>query len=99
VKKSLKENDEVESIAQKTQATVQKLYKVIPKVPIVVGATMEEKVLNIDEFIKGFRSHIEYLQLCSALGMRLEVREGRERIVITTVTNIKKIEEECAKLC
>jgi len=31
--------------------------------------------------------------------MPLEVREGRERMVMTTVTNIKKIEEECAKLC
>jgi hypothetical protein len=35
VKKSLKEKDEVEGIVQKIQATVQKLYKEIPEVPIV----------------------------------------------------------------
>jgi translation initiation factor IF-2 len=47
VRKSLKEKDEVETIAQKTQEVVQKLYKAIPEVPIVVEATMEEQVLNM----------------------------------------------------
>jgi hypothetical protein len=27
-----------------------------------------------------------------------EVRAGRERMMMTTITNIKKVEEECAKL-
>jgi hypothetical protein len=35
--------------------------------------------------------------LCSALGTLPEVREGRERMTMTVVTNIK-VEEECAKL-
>jgi cell fate (sporulation/competence/biofilm development) regulator YmcA (YheA/YmcA/DUF963 family) len=39
---------------QKTQATVQKLYKEIPEVPLVVEATMEEQVQMIGEVIKGF---------------------------------------------
>jgi hypothetical protein len=38
----------------KTQEIVQKLYKDIPKVPLVVEATMEEKVQMISEVIKGF---------------------------------------------
>jgi hypothetical protein len=54
VNKSLKEKDEDESIVQKTQAVVHKLYKEIPEVPIVVEATMEEQVLKINEVIKGF---------------------------------------------
>jgi hypothetical protein len=54
VNKSLKEKDEAEIMAQKTQATVQKLYKEILGSPIVVEATMEEQVLNIGEVIKGF---------------------------------------------
>jgi hypothetical protein len=41
-------------MANKTQAAVQKLYKAIPKVPLVVEATMEEQVQMIGEFIKGF---------------------------------------------
>jgi seryl-tRNA synthetase len=99
VKKSLKEKDEVEAIAQKTQATVQKLYKAIPEVPIVVKATMEEQVLNIGEVIKGFREHIQDLQLRSMPGTPPEVHKGRERMVTKTVSNIKRIEGECTKLC
>jgi hypothetical protein len=56
VKKALKEKDEAKTIAQKTQAPVHKLYKTILEVPIVVEDTMEEKVLDINEVIKGFRS-------------------------------------------
>jgi hypothetical protein len=65
VKKYLKEKDKVEGIVQKTQTTVQKLYKAIPEVPIVVEATMEEQVLKIGEVIKGFRVQIEDLKLWS----------------------------------
>jgi molecular chaperone DnaK (HSP70) len=97
-KKSLKEKDEVESIAQKTQATVQKLYKEIPEVPIVVEATMEEKVLKIGDVIKGFCEQIEDLKLWSMPGMPPEVCEGRERMEMTTISNIKKVEGECQAL-
>lgn len=61
--KDFKEKDEAKILAQKTQAIVHKLYKAILKVPIVVEATMEEKVLKIGEVIKRFRSQIEDLQL------------------------------------
>jgi hypothetical protein len=54
VSKSIMEKDGVEHIVQKTQVVVQKLYKEIPEVPIVVEDTMEEQVLNIGEVIKGF---------------------------------------------
>ena len=60
-KKYLREKDEAESMAQKRQATIQKLYKEIPEVRIVVEDTMEEKVLKIGEVIKGFQSNIEDL--------------------------------------
>jgi hypothetical protein len=43
---------------KKTQAIVQKLYKEVPEVPLVIEATMEEQLLNIGEFNKGFRDKI-----------------------------------------
>jgi hypothetical protein len=39
------------------------LYKVISEVPILVEATMEEKVLKIGDVIKGFYEKIEDLKL------------------------------------
>jgi hypothetical protein len=54
--KSFKEKDESRSMAKKTQETVQKLYKEIPEVPLVVEVTMEEQVQMIGEVIKGFIS-------------------------------------------
>ena len=50
----VKEKDEVESMAKKTQAAIQNLYTTILEVPLVVEATMEEQVQKINEFIKGF---------------------------------------------
>jgi hypothetical protein len=44
------------------------------------------------DVVKGFREKIEDLKLRSMLGMSPEVRKGRERMVTTTVVNIKKIE-------
>jgi hypothetical protein len=38
--KALKEKEEVESMEQKTQVVIQKLYKEMPEVLIVVEATM-----------------------------------------------------------
>jgi hypothetical protein len=46
-RKSQKEKYEAESMVQKTQAIFHKLYKEMPKVLIVVEATMEEQVLKI----------------------------------------------------
>jgi seryl-tRNA synthetase len=92
VKKYLKEKDEVESITQKTQEVVQKIYKEILEVPIVIEATMEEHVLNIGEVIKGFRETIQDLQLMKMLGNPPEVYKCRERMEMTTVANINKIE-------
>jgi hypothetical protein len=79
-------------MAQKTQAFVQKLYKEMTEISIVVEATMEEQVLNIGEVSKGFQVNIEDLQLQSTQGMPPKVRVGRERTTMTTITNIKKIE-------
>jgi hypothetical protein len=69
----LRRRMKLKHIVQKTQEVVQKLYKAIPEVPIVVEATMEEQVLNIGEVIKGFRAQIEDLQLWSMPGMPPEV--------------------------
>jgi hypothetical protein len=60
---------------------------------------MEEHVSNIGEVIKGFFTRIEDLQLCSTPGTPPEEREGREKMTMTVIENIKKLEEECAKLC
>jgi DNA repair exonuclease SbcCD ATPase subunit len=97
--KSLQEKDEVEAMVQKTQEVVQKLYKEVPEVPLVIEATMEEQLLKIGEVIKGFREKIQDLQLRSMPEMPPEVHEGRVRMEMTTVSNIKKVEDECTKLC
>jgi hypothetical protein len=60
---------------------------------------MEEQVLKIDEVIKDFRVNIEDLQLWSMPGIPPKLREGREIMATKTVSNIKRIEGECAKLC
>jgi uncharacterized protein (DUF3084 family) len=98
-RKAQKEKDEAESMAQKTQAVIQKLYKEMPEVSDSSRSYYGREVLKIGKVIKGFQSNIEDLQLQSTPGMPPEVREGRERMMMTTVTNIKKIEEECTKLC
>jgi len=54
----VKEKDKVESMAKKTQATIQNLYTTILEVPLVVEATMEEQVQTIGEVIKGLQSLI-----------------------------------------
>jgi hypothetical protein len=97
VRKSLKEKDEAETISKKTQAVVQKLYKAIQKVPIVVEYTMEEQVLNIVKFIKGFRAQIEDFQLRSMSITSSKVREGKEKMVTIAVANIKNIEGDFTK--
>jgi hypothetical protein len=60
---------------------------------------MEEQLLKIGKFIKGFRDHIQHLQLKSMLGIPIEVRKGGVWMAVTTVANINKIEDKCAKLC
>jgi len=55
-------------------------------------------VSNIGEVIKIFRTRIENLQLHSMPGTPPKERAGRERTMMTTITNIKKLEEECTKL-
>jgi len=44
--KELHEKDEVEAMVQKRQVVVQKLYKQVPKVPLVIEATMEEQLVK-----------------------------------------------------
>jgi hypothetical protein len=53
--KSLQEKDKAKSMVQKTQTVVHKLYKEVPKVPLVIEATMEEQFMKVSEVIKGFR--------------------------------------------
>jgi hypothetical protein len=60
---------------------------------------MEEQVEMIGEFITGFQSQIEDLNLRSMPRSPTEVCEGRKRTKTTTVSNIKKIEGEFMKLC
>jgi hypothetical protein len=44
--KALQEKEEAEAMVQKTQAIVQKLYKKVPEVPLVIEATMEEQFVK-----------------------------------------------------
>jgi hypothetical protein len=59
-------------MAQKKQESIQKFYKEILKLPIVIEATMEEQFLKIGEAIKVSFMKIEDLQLHSTSGMPLE---------------------------
>jgi hypothetical protein len=52
--KSQKEKDDADAMVQRTQAVVQKLYKQVPEVPLVVEATMEEQLLKIGDVMKRF---------------------------------------------
>jgi hypothetical protein len=52
--KSQKEKDDADAMVQRTQVVVQKLYKQVPEVPLVVEATMEEQLLKIGDVMKRF---------------------------------------------
>jgi hypothetical protein len=79
--------------------TIQKLYKEIPEVPMIVEATMEEQVSNIGEVIKGFCTKIEDLESCTVPGTPPEEREQREKTMQTSVAKIKILEQECTRMC
>jgi hypothetical protein len=97
--KYLKEKDEVKQLAEKIQATVQSLYKEVPKVPLVVEATVEDQVSNISIIIKGLQNKIIELELRALPGTPPEEREQRERTTQTIVEKIKSLEQECIKMC
>jgi hypothetical protein len=75
------------------------LYKEILKVPIVVEATMEEQVSRVDNVIKRFHRRVKDLHLHTILGTTPEEWTRRERTMMIAVKNVKKLDEECAKLC
>jgi hypothetical protein len=78
---------------------IQKLYKEIPEVLMVVEATLEEHVSKISEVIQGFCTRIKELEVCTTPGTPPEEKEQRERTTITSVASIKSLDEECMKLC
>jgi hypothetical protein len=75
------------------------VYKELPEVPMEVDTPIEEKVSKIGEAIQGFCSKIIELEAHAIPGTPPEEREKREKMVNTTVENIKSLEVECAKLC
>jgi predicted nucleic acid-binding Zn-ribbon protein len=95
----LKEKDEVEQQAEKIQQAIQKLYKDIPEMSMVVEATLEEQVSKIREVIKGFHTRIEDLESHTTPGTPPEEKAQRERTTMTSVASIKSLDEECTKLC
>jgi hypothetical protein len=66
---------------------------------MMVEYTLEEQVSNIREVIKGLCNKIKDLELCNTPGMPPEEKAQREITSMTTVENIKKLDEECTKLC
>jgi uncharacterized protein (DUF3084 family) len=97
--KALKEKEEVKQMAQKVHATIQKLYKEVPEVPMVVEAMVEEQVVNISEAIKGLHMKITELEVRTTPGTPPEERAQRERTAQTTVEKIKILEHECINMC
>jgi hypothetical protein len=59
------------------QTVIQNIYKEIPKVPMVVEATMEEQVSRIGEVIKGFLPRLKTWNH-TMLGNPLEEKEKRK---------------------
>jgi hypothetical protein len=99
VTKSLKEKEEVNRWHKKVHTAIQKLYKEVPEVSMVVEAMVEEQVVNISEAIKGLHMNITELEVCATPGTPLEERAQREWTVQTTVEKIKILEQECIKIC
>jgi hypothetical protein len=66
---------------------------------MVVESTLEEQVSNIMEVIKGFQTKIKDLESCKTPGTPLKEREQRERTSMTTLENIKELDEECTNIC
>jgi hypothetical protein len=97
--KALKEKDEDEQMVKHIQMAIQKMYKEIPEVPIIVEATMEEHVSNIGEVIKGFRSKIEDFESHTVPRTPPEEREQRENLMHASFANIKILEQECTRMC
>jgi hypothetical protein len=60
---------------------------------------MEEQLSNIGEVMKGFRENIHDLKLKRKLRTPPEVHVGRVQTRETTISKIKKIEDECTKIC
>ena len=54
----LKEKDEAKQQEERIQRVIQKLYKEIPEVPMVVESTLEEQVSKINELIQDFHTRI-----------------------------------------
>jgi hypothetical protein len=94
-----KEKEEADKLTQKVQAVVQQLYKEVPEVRMVVKATIEEQVGNINKAISGLRKKITTLEGSTTTGTPPEERAQRERISQTTVVKIKTLEHECIKIC
>jgi len=94
----LKEKEEVEQQVERIYRSIQKLYKVILEVTMVVDATLEEHVSKISEFIQGFHTRIREFKVHTIPGTPPEEKEERERKTITSVEKIKSLDEECMKL-
>jgi hypothetical protein len=79
VTRALKDKDEVEQMAQKVYTTLQKQYKEVPEVLMVVESTMEEKVGNISDDIKGLRTNTIDFEVHATPRKSPEERAQRER--------------------
>jgi len=52
--KAQKEKDDADTMVQRTRVVVQKLYKQVPEVPLVIEVTMEEQFLKTGDVMKRF---------------------------------------------
>jgi hypothetical protein len=94
------ERDEDAQKVERMQQAFKQVYKELPEVPMEVDTPIEEKVSKISvKIFKDLCSNIIELEAHAIPGTPPEEREKREKMVNTTVENIKSLEVECAKLC
>jgi hypothetical protein len=95
----LQEKDEAEKKVERVQQAIQKIYREILEIPMVIEATIKEHIYNISEVIKEFCNNIGELEARTTPGRPTEEKEQRDRTSITSVAIIKILGEECVRLC
>jgi hypothetical protein len=95
----LKEKDEVERLTEKIQVTIQNLFKEVPEVPLVVEATVEEKVSKISTLSRDSRTRSPSWNCTHSTRDTTRRKRTKGKDNQTSVEKIKILEQECIKMC
>jgi hypothetical protein len=95
----LQEKDEAEKNIERVKQSIQKIYREILEIPVVIEATIEEQIKKTSEVIQGFCNRIRESGMRATPGTPTEEKEKREIKSITLFSSIKSLSEECVRLC